>query len=98
MKEIIELPIHFNLPSPYLNVDDFIAFSTDIKKIVTEFNNVVFLGSLSAEVYVLPSPEAAFVGRWGIALNSTEETWGLDKFLDTETAKDFVQSLTKNLC
>jgi hypothetical protein len=32
MNEIVKFPIHFNVPTHYLKVDDFTAFSNDVKK------------------------------------------------------------------
>lgn len=95
MSEIIEFPIHFNVPEHHLRVDDFIAFSVDLKKIVTEFNGKLFHGTTDVEIYILPPESGTFLGKWGINFTVTSVSIGsIFMALDTDISKQFIHGLT----
>lgn len=95
MSDIVELPIHFDVPEHYLKIDEFIGFSTDVQKIVNEFNSRIFAGLSDVEVYIIAPESGTFLGKLGIRLTRTSLSVGfIFMALDTDIAKNFVNGLT----
>lgn len=95
MDELIEFPIHFNVPNHYLRIDDFVSFSKDMKKIILEFNARTFNNSTTVEIFILPPKDGTFLGKWGIKLTLTSISAGsLFMAMDTDISKGFIRGLT----
>ena len=95
MREIIEFPIHFDVPGHYLKIDDFVSFSIDLEKIVTEFNKKIFRTDASVEIFILPPESGTLLAVWGINFAVTSLSVGsLFMALDTDISKGFVKGLT----
>ncbi len=95
MNDIVEFPIHFDIPKHYLKVNDFVSFSIDIERIVQDFNGILFDDLAHVEVFVLTPESGSFLGKWGIRFTHTSLSIGaLFMALDTDISKSFVHGLT----
>lgn len=95
MNEIIEFPIHFDVPNHYLKIDDFVSFSIDLKKIIADFSKEIFDNNIIVDVYILPAEPGSLLGRWGIRVAKTSVSIGfIFMAMDTDISKSFILGLT----
>ncbi|MFA5830027.1 MAG: hypothetical protein WC843_06090 [Candidatus Gracilibacteria bacterium] len=94
-RSIEVISIHFNVPSHYLLLSEFIETANDVEQILQEFNFKFFDAKLNIQILVLPPEEGSFLKKLGIffALPVCVLSWG---FLESDIGKAYIKGLTGN--
>lgn len=90
---LVELPIHFDVPQHYLPLSDFIELATNVNNIIDEFSRKFFEGTLDIQVVVLPPEDGSFLKKLGIVAGVATISWG---FLNSTIGEAYIKGLTGN--
>ncbi len=92
------LPLHFDVPSEYLNADNYLVAVNSFKTCLSDFNKRLFQENINYEFVVLPSEIGSFKGVIGIVLKkpltSIMVVGSVASLIESDLVKGLVEGLT----
>ncbi|MCF6318998.1 MAG: hypothetical protein L3J83_06930 [Proteobacteria bacterium] len=89
--------IHFNLPDHQIPLSTFIETANETQAVIRAFNNILFDGKPTFEIYVIPPEEGTFLGKYKVIFIAAALLLGGSwKFIDHDIGKLIIKELTGN--